>query len=215
MTPSSSGTLFVILDNGHGSDTPGKRSPAWSDMAQLFEWEFNRAVVRRIAMSLRQAGIPLHVLVPEDEDVSVTRRIGRTNQIARDARAEGRRAVLLSVHANASPSVRHPGSGWECWTSNGGSRSDLLATMLYREAGMYLGRYPVRTDRRDGDPDKETDRFSLLSKTICPAVLTENLFMDNHDECRFLGSEEGRDLIARVHFEALIEYGREFATNHN
>jgi N-acetylmuramoyl-L-alanine amidase len=87
--------------------------------------------------------------------------------------------------------------------------------MLYREAGMYLARYPARTDRRDGDPDKETDRFSLLSKTICPAVLTENLFMDNHDECRFLASEEGRDLIARVHFEALVEYDREFTINHN
>jgi N-acetylmuramoyl-L-alanine amidase len=215
MTPSLSGSLFVILDNGHGSDTPGKRSPVWSDMAQLFEWEFNRAVVRRISMSLQRAGIPLHVLVPEDEDVSVTYRIRRTNQLARDARGDGRRAVLLSVHANASESPLHPGRGWECWTSNGGSRSDLLATMLYREAEVYLARYPARTDRRDGDPDKETDRFSLLSKTICPAVLTENLFMDNHDECRFLASEEGRDLIARVHFEALVEYDREFTINHN
>ena len=30
--------LTVILDNGHGKDTPGKRSPVWTDGAQLFEW---------------------------------------------------------------------------------------------------------------------------------------------------------------------------------
>ena len=28
---------IVILDNGHGQETPGKRSPVWSDGKQLFE----------------------------------------------------------------------------------------------------------------------------------------------------------------------------------
>ena len=43
-----------ILDNGHGGiidgeyQTPGKRSPKWEDGTQLFEGEFNRAVVKRI-----------------------------------------------------------------------------------------------------------------------------------------------------------------------
>jgi len=29
--------LLVILDNGHGRETPGKRSPAWYGMEQLME----------------------------------------------------------------------------------------------------------------------------------------------------------------------------------
>ena len=33
---------LVILDNGHGIDTPGKRSPIWEGNTQLFEWDFNR-----------------------------------------------------------------------------------------------------------------------------------------------------------------------------
>ena len=28
---------IVILDNGHGEETAGKRSPVWSDGKQLFE----------------------------------------------------------------------------------------------------------------------------------------------------------------------------------
>lgn len=35
----------ILLDNGHGYDTPGKRSPIWPDGSQLFEWEFNRDIV--------------------------------------------------------------------------------------------------------------------------------------------------------------------------
>ena len=37
----------ILLDNGHGYDTPGKRSPIWPDGSQLFEWEFNRDIVSR------------------------------------------------------------------------------------------------------------------------------------------------------------------------
>ena len=40
---------MVILDNGHGKETSGKRSPIWSDGSQLFEWEFNRDIVQRIS----------------------------------------------------------------------------------------------------------------------------------------------------------------------
>ena len=41
--------MVVILDNGHGSETSGKRSPKWADGKQIFEYEFNRDVVKRIA----------------------------------------------------------------------------------------------------------------------------------------------------------------------
>ncbi|WP_221762980.1 N-acetylmuramoyl-L-alanine amidase [Chlorobium phaeovibrioides] len=206
--------LQVILDNGHGRETPGKRSPAWYDMAQLMEWEFNRSIVQRVAESLSQLTMQCNILVPEEEDISITERIKRTNTLARQAREEGRKALLISIHANASPNQMNPGHGWECWTSKGGTQSDQLATMLYNAAGRYLGRYTLRKDMADGDPDKETNAFSLLSRTICPAVLTENLFMDNHDECEFLLSEQGRDLIAHTHTKAIIDYNRQFGTNH-
>ncbi|MEF1204613.1 hypothetical protein [Photobacterium damselae] len=45
---------LFILDAGHGGiingqyQTEGKRSPIWDDGSQLFEGEFNRAVVKGI-----------------------------------------------------------------------------------------------------------------------------------------------------------------------
>ena len=52
-----------ILDNGHGGiidgayQTSGKRSPKWEDGTQLFEGEFNRAVVKRIIKMCEKDGI--------------------------------------------------------------------------------------------------------------------------------------------------------------
>jgi len=54
----------------------------------------------------------------------------------------------------------------------------------------------------DGDIDKESD-FYILKKTNCPAVLTENLFMDTENDCRFIMSEQGRKIIANLHVEAI------------
>jgi len=66
----------------------------------------------------------------------------------------------------------------------------------------------MRHDYSDGDPDKEA-RFTILTKTVCPAVLTENLFFDNRDECRFMLSETGQRLITKLHVDGIINYMRE------
>ena len=67
--------MLVILDNGHGHNTPGKCSPVWKDGSQLFEWEFNRKVVREIKIRLDNLGIENHILVPEEHDISLKERV--------------------------------------------------------------------------------------------------------------------------------------------
>lgn len=89
--------MLIILDNGHGIETPGKRSPVWSDMPQLLEYEFNRDVVKRIANKLKALNIDFRVLVPELSDVSLAERCRRANEIYK----ERKDSVLISVHANA------------------------------------------------------------------------------------------------------------------
>ena len=88
----------IILDGGHGVDCAGKRSPIWGDGSQLFEWEFNRDIVRRIAAMLKADGVKFEILVPEDNDVSLPERCRRANVIHADC---GNNAVLFSVHGNA------------------------------------------------------------------------------------------------------------------
>ena len=40
--------MKILLDNGHGEETPGKCSPVWPDGSRLREYEFARDIVRRI-----------------------------------------------------------------------------------------------------------------------------------------------------------------------
>ena len=186
----------IILDNGHGNNTPGKRSPKWEDGTQLFEYEFNRDIVKRIATMLAKDKINVIILVPESNDVSLQERCNRVNRIYKNS---GNNAVLISVHGNAGG-----GTGWECYTTVGKTKSDSIATILCEEAAAEFAKdgWKIRSDMSDGDPDKES-QFYILKHTNCPAVLTENFFFDNRKDCRFMMSEEGRNRIARMHYKAI------------
>jgi N-acetylmuramoyl-L-alanine amidase len=186
----------IILDNGHGNNTPGKRSPKWGDGTQLFEYEFNRDIVKRIAAMLTKDKVNVIILVPESNDVSLQERCNRANRIYKNS---GNSAILISVHGNAGG-----GTGWECYTTVGKTKSDSIATILCEEAAAEFAKdgWKIRSDMSDGDPDKES-QFYILKHTNCPAVLTENFFFDNRKDCKFMMSEEGRNRIASMHYKAI------------
>lgn len=187
---------IVILDNGHGEETAGKRSPLWGDGSQLFEWEFNRDIVRRIAAMLKADGIKFEILVPEESDVSLPERCRRANEIYRNY---NEKAFLVSVHANAGG-----GTGWEVYTSPRETKADAIATVFAEEAQRVFvpDGWRMRFDYADGDPDKEA-AFYILKHTSCPAILTENFFMDTEKDCRFIMSDDGREQIADMHVAAI------------
>lgn len=187
--------MTVILDNGHGKETPGKRSPVWPDGTQLHEWEFNRDIVRRICGLLDADNIRYERLVPEDVDISLKERCRRANVIND---RKGGQCFLISIHGNAGG-----GTGWECYTSPGKTGADEIATALCKAFEQeFGGQYRMRFDDSDGDPDKESD-FYILRHTKCPAVLTENFFMDNPVDCKLMLSDEGRQRIAEAHYWAI------------
>lgn len=187
---------LIILDNGHGDNTPGKRSPVWPNGSQLFEYEFNRDIVKRIKSKLASYNIDSVVLVPELDDISLAERCKRANKIYDN----NKECVLLSIHANAGG-----GTGWECYTSVGNTSADMYASILYTEAEKYFPGWKIRTDYSDGDPDKES-QFYILKHTKCPAVLTENFFMDTKKDCDYILSEDGRENIANMHVSAILKF---------
>ena len=188
--------LIPILDNGHGDNTPGKRSPQFGgNLPILYEWELNRDIVKRIAAMCTNAGIKYRVLVPEDNDVSLQARCKRANRIYSET---GGKCFLLSIHANAGG-----GTGWECYTTKGETKSDRIAEILaFQWTWEFGNEWRFRGDYTDGDADKES-QFYILRYTKCPAVLSENLFMDNYKDYQFLMTDAGRERIAKVHFETI------------
>ena len=78
------------------------------------------------------------------------------------------------------------------------------------ETGKVNGSYGksqkhIRRDMSDGDRDFE-ESFSVLTKTRCVAVLTENLFQDNKCDVAYLQSKEGFDVIVNIHVEAIVNW---------
>ena len=110
----------ILLDNGHASSTPGKRSPVLDDGRQFFEYEFNRDVVRRIADKLSALGIKYEILVPEvEKDVYLTERANRANKFVEKYGINN--CLFLSIHSNAAGHGDKwmTAKGWCCYTSKG------------------------------------------------------------------------------------------------
>lgn len=192
--------MRVILDNGHGDNTAGKRSPKGMltepERVAFFEYEFNRDIVHRIAQILDEEKIRYDILVPEDHDVSLRSRVDRANDIYNMHKD----AFLISVHANAGG-----GTGWEVFTSVGQTKSDEIATVFCEVAAKSFPEFRMRFDNVDGDPDKES-QFYILRNTRCPAILTENFFMDHKKDLGLLITDEFRQRIAEMHVVAIKEY---------
>ena len=185
--------MKILLDPGHGINTPGKRSPD----GRFLEYAFNRDISSRVASKLKEISLDVEIIVPELDDIPLKERTRRVN--SRCATLGKENVILVSIHANAAGngSKWMNARGWSCYTSKGDTAADALATCLCEAAAKYFKGLRIRTDFSDGDPDFE-ESFYILRHTTCPAVLVENFFYDNSDDLMFLATEEGKELISKT-----------------
>lgn len=191
--------MKILIDNGHGSDTAGKRSPD----GRLMEYAYTREIARRLENELKAIGYDAERIVTEENDIPLKERCCRVNDICKSLGTGN--VILISVHCNAAgdDGKWHTGHGWEAWTSVGNTKADILATHLY--AAAERKGFKTRKDMTDGDPDKEGHLY-ILKHTLCPAVLTENLFQDNRDDVEYLLSEVGKQTIVKLHVDGVESY---------
>ena len=192
--------LVVILDAGHGSNTPGKCAPDKS----LYEWSWNREIVAMLCERLYGLNVETVILVPEEHDVPLKERVRRVNTIVHDAKIENKEVLLISIHINAAGhGTWNNASGWSVWVSNNASeKSKQFAQIAYREA-VSMG---LKGNRVAPKENYWTSNFYILKNTPCPAVLTENMFQDNQGDVAFLKSEEGKEKIVELHLNAIKKY---------
>lgn len=191
--------MKILIDAGHGIDTPGKRSPDWS----FREYLWNREVADLLYNILIENGYDADLVVTETNDVPLSTRVRRVNEVC--SRLGKNNVLLLSIHANAAGNGEWMNAkGWSCFTTEGKTKSDDVATCLYRAIEEDFKDRKIRYDRSDGDPDWEK-AFYICRKTTCPAVLVENFFYDNKEECYWLLKAETKERIARALFKG-VEY---------
>ena len=196
--------MKVLIDPGHGIDTPGKRSPD----GLFLEYLWNRQVADMLLERLVSMGIDASLVVTETNDVTLRNRVNRVNTICNKIGASN--VLLVSIHANAAGngSSWMNAKGWSCYTSKGKTKSDQVAECLYEAFEAEFPDRKIRKDLSDGDKDWE-ENFYVLEKSRCPAVLLENFFYDNKEECAWMLQEETKRRIASAAAIGIAKYVRQ------
>lgn len=185
-----------IIDNGHGESTPGKRSPEFKDGSQLREYLFNRRVSAHLMELLDDARICYRNLVPElENDIPLSERVKRANEIETELPK-----ILISIHGNAFGSDWTSPEGIETYHFTGSKTGKTLAQIFQDKLTMETG-WKDRGVKNSG--------FYILRHTSMPAILTENGFFTNKEECKKMMSDEWCQKIAKAHFNAIQEIERE------
>ena len=193
--------MLILMDSGHGIDTPGKRSPD----GKFLEYLWNRQIADLILDRFMIMGIDASLVVTETNDISLATRVQRVNRMCSKIGASN--VILLSIHSNAAGdgSKWMSAQGWSCYTSKGNTKSDVIAECLYDAFETEFSDRKIRKDMSDGDRDWE-ENFYILQKSKCPAVLLENFFYDNRDECAWLLKNETKERIADAIVKGISQY---------
>lgn len=193
--------MKILIDNGHGAETPGKRSPDGT----LLEYAWNRATACMICDILQAEGYDAQLLVPEQYDVTLAERCRRAN------RYDKRDTILVSIHVNASGKGDKwmTARGWRIITTRGITEADRLAECIWQraeetfKAPLSVGSYSNQIYGHDWE-----NNLYILLHTYCPTVLIENFFMDNKEDCAYLKTKRAMATCAEVAVAGIKDYLR-------
>ena len=193
--------MRILIDAGHGIDTPGKRSPD----GVFREYLWNREVAEMLYNLLQEYGFDADLVVTETNDIPLKTRVRRVNEVC--SLHGSHNVLLISIHSNAAGNGKDwmNAQGWSAYTTKGSTRSDVAAKCLYDAFEAEFKDRKIRRDLLDGDPDWEED-FYIIKKTSCPAVLLENFFYDNKDDCHFLLMDQTKRRVAKAILKGIQYY---------
>ena len=191
--------MVILIDNGHGIDTLGKRSPD----GRLREYKYAREIAAEVVKRLKTMDYNAQLLVSEENDISLGTRCKRVNDICKHFGASN--VLLVSIHCNAAGADGkwHDARGWQaCVSLNSSAKSKQLASFLF-DAAQAQG---LKMRSPKAGQKWWAQNLAICRDTNCTAVLTENLFQDNKQDVEFLLSDKGREAIINLHVEGIINY---------
>lgn len=195
--------MKILVDNGHGVETPGKRSPD----GRLREYQYCRDIAAALVERLKAAGYDAQLLVPEIRDVPLNKgtdtRVKRVNNIC--AQLGAANVLLVSIHNNAAGSKGQwlTARGWSGYVAQNASANSKRLAECLADAAAAQGlkvRKPLATQKY------WVQSLAICRETKCPAVLTENLFQDNRQDVDYLLTAEGRAVIVQLHIVGILNY---------
>ena len=208
----------VFYDCGHGGihpqtgqyttpETTGKKfhhdnGLQYHGNGWFYEGVKNRTYGWRVMELLREAGVNVIEVSHPYEDNSLASRVNIANEYHKNVMP----GIYVSEHSNAAPGNAR---GFSVWTSIGETKSDELAEKFHQMYEIEFEQYHnprkiyAREDLSDGDHDYEAN-FYVLSNTVMPAVLMENLFFDHPQDANALISQNYKERYCKLQAEWII-----------
>jgi N-acetylmuramoyl-L-alanine amidase len=178
--------MKILLDAGHGYNTPGKRSPDG-----MREYEFNRVVASYAKSFLEEyENVTVYFSHSDTKDVSLQERTDKANRLDVDC--------FVSIHANAY------GSGWN--SARG------IETFVYKTKPKAAVQLAEKVQNNlviaTGLPNRgvKTGNFHVLRSSDMPAILVECGFMTNKEEVKLLRSDVYRKTCAEAIVKGISEH---------
>lgn len=109
--------MIIILDAGHGEETPGKRSPDGT----LREYKYCREIMQEVKKQLEDKGFTVETTVIDSSDVPLMKRCQIVNNYCNKYGTSN--TLLVSIHNNAAGSGKNwmTARGWSVFVSLNGS----------------------------------------------------------------------------------------------
>jgi len=185
--------MRIIIDAGHGYDTPGKRSPILDIFGiAMNEWEFNSGVAHQLQKLCVDEGIKHKLTSTSIGDLSLTARAKAANDYIRLSKEK---AYFVSIHANAF------GDGVTFNDVHGVEtlyNKDLpFALIMQKNLSTY--NLKSRGVKQRGD-------LYLLKNVNCPSVLVECGFMTNLTDLANLMTYTYKVFCAKAILASVKEY---------
>jgi len=173
--------MKIMIDAGHGNNTPGKRAPDDS----MREHFFNNATAGYVARELATYEVVQTQFAHDptgNVDVPLKGRTDKSNVWKAD--------LYISIHANAFTGNWHTGGGVDTFVHK---TEPLEAVNLAKKIQRELVKATGLRDR-----GVKAEDFHVLRESRMTAVLVECGFMDNKEELALLKSEVYRQKCANA-----------------
>lgn len=161
----------IVLDPGHGGEDPG----AIGYGLQEKDLTLDIALKTRSILSSYQCSV--HLTRESDTDLPLADRAALANKLAADS--------FVSIHVNAGG-----GTGFESYIYTAGATSVALQQIVHASLASYYSLSGF------ADRGKKRANFAVLRLSKAPAILLENLFIDQKRDAASLADASFRQGIA-------------------
>lgn len=181
--------MLIAIDNGHGYNTAGKRTPVMPDGKVIREWEFNYPTAKKLGEILKHNGFEVVFVSDTEEDTPLKSRTDKANAEKAD--------IFVSIHFNAYQGVWGTHGGIDTFHYPNSAKGQELAKLVQEELIKGTG---LR------DRGVKAENFQVLRETTMPAILCECGFMDNSEEAKFMLDQEYQLKCARSIAKGICRY---------